>query len=82
MLSFHFMSKAEKLIQKILNRKNVSYQEAENLLLDLGFQLKIKGSHHNFRKPGYHRTIVIKKRKLLYDYQVDDLKEVLKDHGY
>lgn len=76
------MSKAEKLIQKILSGKNVSYQEAENLLLSLGFQLKIRGSHHNFRKAGYPRTVTIKRRKLLYDYQIDDLKEVLKDHGY
>lgn len=74
------MSKRDKLIQKIKDGKNVSYQEAENLLLGYGFQLKINGSHHNFRKQGYHRTIVIKKRKLLYDYQIDDLKEVLKDH--
>lgn len=76
------MSKIDKLIQKILNGKNVSYQEAENLLLSLGFQLKIRGSHHNFRKPGYAKTIAIKRRKLLYDYQIDNLKEVLKDHGY
>lgn len=76
------MSKNEKLIKKVQNGKNISYQEAENLLLGFGFQLKINGSHHNFRKHGYHRTIVIKKRKLLYDYQIDDLKGVLKDHGY
>lgn len=76
------MSKLDKLILKILNGKNVSYQEAENFLIQLGFQLKIKGSHHIFRKPGYVKTLSIKRRKLLYDYQIDDLKEVLKDHGY
>lgn len=76
------MSKFEKLIQKILNGKNVSYQEAENLLFHLGFQLKIRGSHHNFRKPHYPRTLSIKRRSQLLDYQIDDLKEVLKDHGY
>lgn len=56
------MSKFEKLIQKILNGKNISYDDAENVLLHLGFQLKIRGSHHNFRKPQYHRTIAIKKK--------------------
>lgn len=76
------MSKFEKLILKILNGKNISYKEAENILLNLGFELKIKGSHHSFRKPGYVKTISIKKRTLLYDYQVDDLKEVLREHGY
>jgi predicted RNA binding protein YcfA (HicA-like mRNA interferase family) len=76
------MSKFEKLIQKILNGKNVTYDDSENLLLHLGFQLKIRGSHHNFRKPQYHRTLSIKKRPQLLSYQIDDLKEVLKDHGY
>jgi len=76
------MSKFEKLIQKILNGKNVSYDDAENVLLHLGFELKIRGSHHNFRKPRYPRTITIKKRSQLITYQIDDLKEVLKDHGY
>lgn len=76
------MSKLEKLIHKILNGKNVSYNEAENVLMNLGFQLKIRGSHHNFRKPQYHRTLSIKRRSQLFSYQIDDLKEVLKDHGY
>lgn len=76
------MSKFEKLVEKILNGKNVSYNDAENLLLHLGFQLKIRGSHHIFRKPQYHQTISLKKRSLLLSYQIDDLKEVLKDHDY
>ena len=76
------MSKRDKLIQKILKGNNVSYQEAENLLLELGFQLKITGSHHIFRKKEYTKTVSIKKRPLLFPYQVKDLQEVLKDHGY
>ncbi len=76
------MSKFEKLIQKILNGKNVSHDEVENVLLHLGFQLKIRGSHHNFRKPQYHRTLSIKRRSQLLPYQIEDLKEVLQDHGY
>lgn len=76
------MSKFEKLLQKILKGNNVSYAEAENVLLHLGFQLNIRGSHHVFRKPQYHQTISIKKRSQLLSYQIDDLKEVLKNHGY
>lgn len=76
------MSKIEKLIEKIFNGKNISYDDAERILLYLGFQLKIRGSHHNFRKPQYHRTVAIKKRAQLLSYQIDDLKEVLKDHGF
>jgi len=76
------MSKFEKLIKKILNGKNISYEEAEKLLLSFGFELKIRGSHHSFRKPQYPRTLSIKRRSQLLPYQIDDLKEVLKDHGY
>ena len=76
------MSKFDKLIEKILNGKNISYSEAEKLLIHLGFELKIRGSHHNFRKPQYPQTISIKKRSQLIAYQIDDLKEVLKNHGY
>lgn len=76
------MSKLEKLVQKILNGNNISYADAENILLNLEFQLKIRGSHHTFRKPQYHRTITIKRRPQLLSYQIDILKEVLKDHGY
>ena len=56
------MSKIEKLIEKVLHGKNISYEEAENLLLNLGFSLKIKSSYHIFRKTQYHRVISIKKR--------------------
>lgn len=62
------MSKFEKLIQKILAGKNISYADAENILLHLDFQLKIHGSHHNFRKPQYHRTLSIKRRSQLLSY--------------
>jgi len=76
------MSKFEKLIQKILNGKNVSYQDAEKILLSLDFELNIKGSHHVFRKAGYTKTISIKRRPLLINYQIVNLKEILKDHGH
>lgn len=75
------MSKLEKLIEKVLNGKNITYDDAEHLLMYLGFTLKIKASHHIFRKPQYHRVISLKKRPQLLKYQIDDLKEVLEDHG-
>jgi len=59
-----------------------SYEDAENVLLHLGFSLNIRASHHIFRKPKYPRTLSIKKRSQLIKYQVDEIKEVLKDHGF
>lgn len=76
------MSKYEKLIKKILKGTSVTYKEAENVFLKLGFKLKTKGSHHIFRKPGYNKTVSFKRRTQLLTYQIEDLKEVLKDHGY
>ncbi len=55
------MSKLQKLVQKILDGRDISYDEAEGLLLKMGFQLEIRGSHHIFRKKGYLRNISIKR---------------------
>ena len=76
------MSKLEKLIERILAGQTVSYDEAEKLLVSLGFVMKIVGSHHVFRRKGYAKNISIKKRPQLLPYQLKDLKEVLKDHGH
>jgi len=77
------MSKEEKLIEKILQKnKNISYEDAEKILLKLDFVLEIKGSHHIFRKNGFARNISLKRRPLLLSYQIEMLKEVLEEHGY
>lgn len=74
------MSKLEKLIQKIFARQQVSYKDAEKILFDLGYELKVNGSHHVFRKAGY-KHVTIKQRSELLSYQITDLQEVLRDHG-
>ncbi|MEI6243016.1 MAG: type II toxin-antitoxin system HicA family toxin [Chlamydiota bacterium] len=70
------------MIEKILERRELSYKESETLLLKLGFEMDIRGSHHVFRKNGYPRNISIKRRSQLLPYQIRELKEVLRDHGY
>lgn len=76
------MSKLQKLIEKILDDRDISYHDAETILLKLGFDLDIRGSHHIFRKNGYPRNISMKRRSHLLPYQIRELKEVLRDHGY
>jgi predicted RNA binding protein YcfA (HicA-like mRNA interferase family) len=76
------MSKIQKLIEKILQGRNISYKDAEKILLNLGFSLEIRGSHHIFRKDGFLKNISIKKRAQLLPYQLDLLKEVLQENGY
>jgi len=76
------MGKLEKLIQKILDKKQVSYDEAERVLFSIGFKVKITGSHCVFRKKGYSHNISLKKRRYLLAYQMKMLRKVLIDHGY
>lgn len=76
------MTVTDKLISKIFNNGQISYQDAEKILLNLGFQLKTTGSHHIFRKNGYQHNITLKRRPQLLMYQLKQLKEVLIDHGY
>ena len=74
------MSKLDKLIKKIFSDSPVSYSQAEKLLLQLGFDIDISGSHHIFRKKGYGKNISLKRRATLRRYQVKMLREVVKDH--
>jgi len=76
------MTKIEKLIQKILQNRPLSFSDAERVLKNLGFEVIASGSHHVFRKKGYGKTISVKKRPELLPYQIRDIKEVLRDHGY
>jgi len=76
------MSKIEKLIKNILRGKQISYKEAEKILIALGFNVKITGSHHIFRKLGSPHNISLKKRPQLLPYQVKMLREVLINYGY
>lgn len=49
------MGKLEKLRQKSLDGKsdaNINFEDLRNFLLDLGFEERIKGSHHSYRKEG------------------------------
>jgi predicted RNA binding protein YcfA (HicA-like mRNA interferase family) len=76
------MTKLQKLIDKILEGRDVSYEEAEKILLQLGFKVRVKGSHHVFFKDSYAKNVSIKRRVQLLAYQMRELKEVLRDHGY
>ena len=74
------MSQLEKLIHKIFSQQKVSYNDAERILFELGYALKISDSHHVFRKAG-HKHLTLKRRPKLLAYQITDLQEVLKNHG-
>lgn len=75
------MSRDEKLLWRILGGKsdaNIHFEHLFQLLRNLGFDVRIRGSHHIFRKKG-----VIEKINLQHDgnkaktYQVAQVRHVI-----
>jgi len=75
------MSKGDKLVGKILSGTsdaNINFDELCQLLHNLGFEERIRGSHHIFRKEG-----IIEKINLQRDdnkakaYQVRQVRNVI-----
>ena len=68
------MGKYEKLLKKIVfgvSDRNIEFDELYHLLIKLGFEVRIKGSHHNFSKNGVIEKINIQKDgKMAKAYQV------------
>jgi hypothetical protein len=75
------MTKGEKIRRRILDRQadaNIDFAELRGFLIELGFQERIKGSHHTYRKEG-----VLEKPNLQRDgsmaksYQVRQVRKIL-----
>lgn len=75
------MSKVDKILFKIINGisdKNIEFNEFVNLLLKLGFELRIKGSHHIFTKEEIDEIINIQsKNGKAKPYQVKQVRELV-----
>lgn len=78
------MGKFEKLRQKILEGRsdaNIRFEDLRGFLIELGFEERIKGSHHSYRKDG-----IIEKPNLQKDgskakaYQVRQVRQLLKKY--
>jgi hypothetical protein len=74
------MSKFEKIMKKLLSGfsdRNMDFDELRSLLLKLGFEERIKGSHHIYFKEGIEDIINIQpingKAK---PYQVKQVREL------
>jgi predicted RNA binding protein YcfA (HicA-like mRNA interferase family) len=75
------MTQRDKLIQKIKAHQLVTFNEVHQLLLFLGFQCRIRGSHHNYAKEGIHLTLPAHGKELKRVYIIQ-LAEALKKDGY
>jgi predicted RNA binding protein YcfA (HicA-like mRNA interferase family) len=75
------LSKVDKILFKIINGlsdKNIEFNEFVNLLLKLGFELRIKGSHHIFTKEEIDEIINIQsKNGKAKPYQVKQVRELV-----
>ena len=79
------MSKIQKLILKILRGKsdaNISFDDLRNLLLYLGFQERVRGSHHIFVKELVEELINLQcDGKAAEPYQVKQVRRILLRYG-
>ena len=74
------MGKYEKLYAAILagETKNISFEELVTLLLRLGFQERIKGSHHIFYASGIEEIINIQEQEnKAKPYQIKRIRIVI-----
>ena len=75
------MGKYDKLIIKILQGEsdaNISFDELCNLLINLGFEQRIRGSHHIFRKENVDEKINLQRDKNKAKvYQVKQVRNVI-----
>lgn len=74
------MTKRDKLIQRILDGKRVSYNDAEKILISLGYLPKMPSggsSHVTFRKNSCEQITLVKTQKPLKDYLMKQIREVL-----
>ena len=75
------MSKFEKLVQRILSGgsdKNIDFKDLRTLLVTLGFDERVKGSHHIYFKTGIEEILNLQpigsKAK---PYQVKQVREII-----
>ena len=75
------MGKNDKLVRKILSGSsdgNIDFDELRNILKRLGFEERIKGSHHVFRKPGVEEKVNFQRdMDKAKPYQVRQVRSIL-----
>lgn len=77
------MSKKDKLIQKILDEKDITYQECEKVLISLGYKIRTPrsgGSHVSFTKDDDERAItLVKTQNPVKKYLIKQVKEAIQN---
>ena len=75
------MSKFEKVVQKVLSGssdRNINFNDLCNLLESMGFDNRIKGSHHIYYKEGVEEIINLQSfNNKAKAYQIKQVRELL-----
>jgi predicted RNA binding protein YcfA (HicA-like mRNA interferase family) len=75
------MGKHEKLLLKILSGSsdaNINFEDLCNLLKDFGFVMRVRGSHHIFRREGVAEKINLQQDgNKAKPYQVRQVRNIL-----
>lgn len=75
------MGKYDKLIFQILrgtSDSNIAFSDLVNLMLYLGFEMHVKGSHHIFRKEGIEEKQNLQKDgNKAKPYQVKQIRKII-----
>jgi len=75
------VGKYEKVMDKVLrgtSDANIAFDDIRGMLLHLGFEERIRGSHHMYRKQGIEEKINIQRSgNKAKPYQVRQVRELL-----
>jgi predicted RNA binding protein YcfA (HicA-like mRNA interferase family) len=78
------MTRAEKVLLQILRGQsdaNILFQDLCHLLQSLGFEMRVKGSHHIFRKAAVEEKINLQKdNSKAKPYQVRQVRSIILKH--
>ena len=79
------MSRLEKLREKILlgrSDANVSFEDLRYFLISLGFEERIKGSHHSYRMSGIpEKPNLQRDGSKAKSYQVKQVRQIVQKHN-
>ncbi|MFA6978245.1 MAG: type II toxin-antitoxin system HicA family toxin [Ignavibacteriaceae bacterium] len=75
------MGKYKRLIEQIVSGRadaNISFNDMCNLLIHFGFEMRVSGSHHIFRKTGIEEKINLQKNgSKAKPYQVKQVRQMI-----
>ena len=79
------MAKLKKILEQVLSGRsdaNIRFDDARKLLLALGFEERVKSSHHIFRHPGVRQRVNLQEQKgMAKPYQIRQIRTVITTWG-